>query len=229
MSEELARLETLGGMEFGRCGAVAVELAQGIEGVHVAEIEQADLAIVQGVAGAKVPLEQAAEQQGQQRLEELDELALVPCPYRLAVDPGRKQYAVAKAGVVGIDDGAQARGEPRIALERAQFRTPLDLVEKARLPIEVLHLAALAGAFERPVAATGVYAVDMGRQPAAEVFAHVGLGACGRNQLFERQQAVGPFADFQFRAAGDEGQLVPMALLFRCHVAFLAVAMVQRP
>src|SRR5690606_11292254 len=97
MSDELARLETLGGMEFGRCGAVAVELAQGIEGVHVAEIDPADLAIVQGVAGAKVPLEQAAEQQGQQRLEELDELALVPCPYRLAGDPGRKQYAVAKA------------------------------------------------------------------------------------------------------------------------------------
>src|SRR5690606_8713392 len=103
------------------------------------------------------------------------------------------------------------------------------LVEKARLPIEVLHLAALAGAFERPVAATGVYAVDMGRQPAAEVFAHVGLGACGRNQLFERQRAVGPFADFQFRAAGDEGQMVPMALLVRCHVACLAVAMVRRP
>src|SRR5690606_14592964 len=192
------------------CGAVAVELAHGIEGVQIAEIEQADLAIVQGVAGAKVPLEQATEEQGLQRLEELDELTLVPGPYWLAVDPGRKQYTVAKAGVVGIDDGAQARGEPRIALERAQLRTPLDFVEKARLPIDVLHLAALAGAFERPGAATGVYAVDMGRQPAAEVFAHVGLGACGRNQLFERQRAVGPFADFQFRAAGDEGQLVPM-------------------
>jgi len=108
--EQLARLEALGGVKARRGQAVAVVLTQRVEGVEVAEIEQADAAIVQSVARRQIPLEQASQHQDDQQVEQLDELALVPALDALALDPGRQHDALLQRGVLRRHDAGQAFG-----------------------------------------------------------------------------------------------------------------------
>ncbi len=196
--------------------AIAVELAQRIEAVQVAEVEQPDAAVVEYVAGAQVPLEQAGRGERDDAVEQVCQARFIPVADDLALDPGRQQHAVTKTRIAGVDDPGERLGQLGPGLQRAQVGTPLDLVEKRGLAIGVLHRAALAGALERPATACRFDPVDVSGEPAGQRATDIGFAAVGGDQRGQRQRAVLRLADLQFRSAGDKGQLRLLARVQGC-------------
>ncbi len=205
--EQLARLEAFGRMKPRRGEAVAVVLTQRVEGVEVAEIEQADAAIVQGVAWRQIPFEQAGQHQRDQQVEQLDQLSLVPALDAPAFDPGRQHDALLQRGVLRRHDAGQAFGLLRCAHQPGQVAAALQLVEETRLAVRVLHTTGPPGDLQRPVAPGQLHAVDPSGQPVVEAGAYPGLVATHRCQLFRWQRAILRAAQAKLGAAGEKGQL----------------------
>ena len=139
--EGVARLDAFGRVKLREviAPACAVELRQGIEAVHVAEVEQPDLpAVVDHVAGAEVPFEKALGGQRTGAGEQLRCAPRVETSDLFTFDPRRYDHALVQRTVHRRDDARQANSR---LPQAAQFGVAQQFVEKRGLAVDVAHQA----------------------------------------------------------------------------------------
>jgi hypothetical protein len=218
-AEVVARLEALGQVEHRQVPAVAggVELAQRVEAVHVAEVEHPDLlAVVEQVAGAEVPLEQAGEQQLGAQREHLAQLPGIPAVDQRAGNPWRQHDAVVQRRIQRVGHAAQALAPAGQGLQRFDLPAPLQLVQERGLPVDVLHQALGPSLLQGPAAPADAQVMHPGRESAGQGAHHMGLVAAGGCQHVGGQGTRCGVADLERAARGQERQLMGLAPCIQC-------------